>query len=280
MSQQKVWFVTGSSRGIGAEIVKAALAAGDRVVATGRNRDQIVATFKEHSDRLQAVELDVTKELHAFAAVEAAVARFGRIDVLVNNAGYGQLGVFEENTATEIQQQYDTNVFGLFHVTRAVLPVMRKQRSGRIFNVSSMGGMVGFPAASIYCATKFAVEGFSESLAVELAEFGIRITIVEPGYIRTDFLDAASIRYGARRVAGYEQLSPKLRAEYEAHNHQQSGDPAKLANALLTLATSENPPLRFAAGSDAFEGITSKLAGMQRELHDYQKLSASVDGAR
>lgn len=280
MSQQKVWFVTGASRGIGAEIVKAALAAGDQVVATGRNRDQIVATFKEHSDRLLPVELDVTKELHAFAAVEAAVARFGRIDVLVNNAGYGLLGVFEENTATEIQQQYDTNVFGLFHVSRAVLPVMRKQGSGRVFNISSVGGALGFAAASIYCSTKFAVEGFSESLAQEVADFGIRVTIVEPGYIRTDFLDASSIRYGTRRVSGYEQLSPQLRAQYEAHNHRQSGDPTKLANALLTLANSDNPPLRFAAGSDAFENITSKVAGMQSELHHYQKLSASVDGAR
>lgn len=280
MSQPKVWFVTGASRGIGAEIVKAALAAGEHVVATGRNRDQIVATFKEHSERLLALELDVSKELHAFAAVEAAVARFGRVDVLVNNAGYGQLGMFEENTATEIQQQFDTNVFGLFHVTRAVLPVMRKQRSGRIFNLSSMAGMIGFPHAAIYCSSKFAIEGFSESLALDVADFGIRVTLVEPGFTRTDFLESSSIRYGSRQVAGYEEASQKLRAHYASYNGKQSGDPAKLAAAMLTLANSENPPLRFASGSDAFEGMTSKLAGVQSELHSYQKLSASIDGAR
>jgi NAD(P)-dependent dehydrogenase (short-subunit alcohol dehydrogenase family) len=279
MSQPKVWFVTGASRGIGAEIVKAALAAGERVVATGRNRDQIAATFKEHSERLLPVELDVSKEQHAFAAVEAAVARFGRIDVLVNNAGYGQLGMFEENTVVEIQRQFETNVFGTFHVTRAVLPVMRKQRSGRIFNLSSMAGMIGFPAASIYCSSKFAVEGFSESLALDVAEFGIRVTIVEPGFTRTDFLESTSIRYGSRQIADYAQISPKLRAEYESYNHRQSGDPVKLASALLTLANSDNPPMRFASGSDAFERMTSKLAGVQSELHSYQKLSASIDGA-
>ena len=277
MSQQKVWFITGASRGIGAEIVKAALAAGDNVIATGRNRVQIAATFKQHADQVLAVELDVSKELHAFAAVETAVERFGRIDVLVNNAGYGQLGVFEENSAAEIQRQYDTNVFGTFNVTRAALPVMRRQRSGHIFNVSSMGGAIGFPAAAVYCSTKFAVEGFSESLALDVADFGIHVTIVEPGFIRTDFLDSSSIRYGTRRVAGYEQISARLRAEYDSYNHQQSGDPAKLAAALLTLANSDQPPMRYAAGSDAFERITSKLAGMQSELHGYQKLSASVD---
>jgi NAD(P)-dependent dehydrogenase (short-subunit alcohol dehydrogenase family) len=280
MSQAKVWFITGATRGIGAEIVKAALAAGEHVVATGRNRDQIVATFKEHSERLLALELDVTNELHAFAAVEAAVARFGRIDVLVNNAGYGQLGMFEENTAAEIQRQFDTNVFGLFHVTRAVLPVMRKQRSGRILNLSSIAGMVGFPAASIYCSSKFAIEGFSESLALDVADFGIRVTLVEPGFTRTDFLESSSLRYGTRPVAGYEETSAKLRAHYASYNGKQSGDPAKLAAAMLNLANSDNPPLHFASGSDAFEGMTSKLAGVQSELHAYQKLSTSIDGAR
>lgn len=279
MSQPKVWFITGATRGIGAEIVKAALAAGERVVATGRNRDQIAANFKEHSERLLPVELDVTKELHAFAAVETAVARFGRIDVLVNNAGYGQLGMFEENTASEIQRQFDTNVFGLFNVTRSALPVMRKQRSGRIFNVSSMAGMIGFPIASIYCASKFAIEGFSESLALDAADFGIRVTIVEPGFTRTDFLESSSLRYGTRQVAGYEETSAKLRAHYASYNGKQSGDPAKLAAALLTLANSDNPPLRFASGSDAFEGITSKLASVQNELHHYQKMSVAIDSA-
>ncbi|HWK51432.1 MAG TPA: oxidoreductase [Steroidobacter sp.] len=278
MSQPKVWFITGAARGIGAEIVKAALEAGDHVVATGRNRDQIAATCKDHGDRVLAVELDVSKELHAFAAVETAVARFGRIDVLVNNAGYGQLGLFEEISAAEIQKQYDTNVFGAFNVTRAVLPVLRKQRSGHIFNISSMGGAIGFPYASIYCSSKFALEGFSESLALDVADFGIHVTIVEPGFTRTDFLDSTSVRHGSRQITGYEQISTKLKAEYDSYNHRQAGDPARLAAALLTLANSEHPPMRWASGSDSFERVTSKLAGMQAELHQYQQLSSSVDG--
>jgi NAD(P)-dependent dehydrogenase (short-subunit alcohol dehydrogenase family) len=200
--------------------------------------------------------------------------------VLVNNAGYGQLGLFEENTAAEIQQQYATNVFGTFHVARAVLPVMRKQRSGHLFNLSSMGGVVGFPAAAIYCSTKFAIEGFSESLALEMADFGIHVTIVEPGFIRTDFLDGSSIRYGTRRIADYEQLSAKLKSEYDSYNHQQGGDAAKLASALITLANTDNPPLRYAAGSDAFERMTGKLGGMHSELQRWRELSVSVDGAR
>jgi NAD(P)-dependent dehydrogenase (short-subunit alcohol dehydrogenase family) len=154
----KTWFITGAARGIGAEVANAALAAGDQVVATGRNRAQIEKVFAAHADRVLAVELDVTNEEQAFAAVAAAVARFGRIDILVNNAGYGQLGAFEENEVADIERQFATNVFGTFHVTRAVLPVMRKQRAGRIFNLSSMGGVIGFPAASLYCSAKFAVE--------------------------------------------------------------------------------------------------------------------------
>src|SRR4030095_2055085 len=198
----KVWFITGASRGIGAEIAKAALASGDRVVATGRNRAQIEKAFAGH-ERLLAVELDVTDAAQAHRAVDAALAKFGRIDVLVNNAGYGQLGAFEENEAGDIEQQYATNVFGLFHVTRAVLPVMRRQRGGHVFNLSSMAGVLGFASASIYCSTKFAVEGFSESLAMEVAQFGIKITIVEPGFFRTDFLDTSSIRYGGKVVDEY-----------------------------------------------------------------------------
>jgi NAD(P)-dependent dehydrogenase (short-subunit alcohol dehydrogenase family) len=280
MSTQKVWFITGASRGIGAELVKAALAAGDQVVATGRNRAQIERAFTAKADRVLALELDVRNEAQAHAAVGAAVDRFGRIDVLVNNAGYGQLGVFEENTLEEIEQQYATNVFGLFNVTRAVLPVMRRQRSGHILNLSSMGGVIGFPAASIYCSAKFAVEGFSESLALDVAEFGIRVTIVEPGFIRTDFLDGRSVRYGTRSIADYAQISAKLRSDYDAYNHRQSGDPARLAAALVTLAASANPPMRYAAGSDAFERIKGKLSGMQSELATWRELSAAVDGAQ
>ena len=277
MSQGKVWFITGAARGIGVEIVGAALSAGDRVVATSRNPDRIADAFQEHTDRLLTVELDVTQERQAFAAVEASVAHFGRIDVLVNNAGFGQFGIFEQNTAAEIQHQFETNVFGTFHVTRAALPVLRKQRSGHIFNLSSMAGVLGFPAAAVYCSTKFAIEGFSESLALEVAEFGIRVTVVEPGFTRTDFLDARSIRYGTREVAGYGELPARYKANFDSHHGVQIGDPKKLAAALLTLARSERAPLRFASGSDAFDGIANKLASMQNELQSYRPLSTSID---
>lgn len=279
MPSQNVWFITGASRGIGAETVKAALAAGDKVVATGRNRAQLEAAFGGETAHLLPLALDVTRPEQAQAAVEAAVAHFGRIDVLVNNAGYGQLGLFEEVSAAAIERQYATNVFGLFHVTRAILPVMRRQRSGRVFNLSSMGGAIGFPYASIYCSTKFAVEGFSESLALDVADFGIRVTIVEPGFIRTDFLDDRSIRYGDETIDDYAAVSARLRDEYASYNHRQGGDPAKLAAALVTLAASAHPPMRYAAGSDAFERISGKLAGVRAELEHWQALSASVDGA-
>jgi len=276
----KTWFVTGASRGLGFEICRAALDAGHQVVATARDAGKIADALAIPDGRLLTLALDVTDPASIDAAVAAARKRFGRIDVLVNNAGYGQLGMFEENTAAEIQRQFDTNVFGLFHVTRAVLPVMRKQRSGRIFNLSSMAGMIGFPHASIYCASKFAIEGFSESLALDVADFGIRVTSVEPGFTRTDFLESSSIRYGTRQIEDYQEASAKLRAHYGQYNGQQAGDPVKLANALLTLANSDNPPLHFASGSDAFEGMTGKLASVQSELQSYRQLSTSIDGTR
>jgi len=276
----KVWFITGASRGIGAEIARAALASGDRVVATGRSRAQIEKTFAGHPTSVLALELDVTDEALAHRAVDATIARFGRIDVLVNNAGYGQLGAFEENGTGEIEQQYATNVFGLFHVTRAVLPVMRKQRGGHIFNLSSMAGVLGFASASIYCSTKFAIEGFSESLALEVAQFGIKITIVEPGFFRTDFLDKSSIRYGAKVVEDYVPFSTELKATFDSYSHKQAGDPAKLGQAMVQLANVENPPLRYAAGSDSAGRIGEKLRAMQSEIDQWRALSVSTDHAQ
>lgn len=276
----KVWFITGASRGIGAEIARAALASGDRVVATGRSRAQIEKTFAGRPTSVLALELDVTDEAQAHRAVDATIARFGRIDVLVNNAGYGQLGAFEENGTGEIEQQYATNVFGLFHVTRAVLPVMRKQRGGHIFNLSSMAGVLGFASASIYCSTKFAIEGFSESLALEVAQFGIKITIVEPGFFRTDFLDKSSIRYGAKVVEDYVPFSTELKATFDSYSHKQAGDPAKLGQAMVQLANVENPPLRYAAGSDSAGRIGEKLRAMQSEIDQWRALSVSTDHAQ
>jgi NAD(P)-dependent dehydrogenase (short-subunit alcohol dehydrogenase family) len=277
-TMQKTWFITGASRGLGAEIAKAALRAGDRVAATGRHRAAVSDGLGPDGDRLLSLELDVNNEAQAQAAVDSAVNRFGTIDVLVNNAGYGHLGLFEETTVQDAQGQFGTNLFGVFSVTRAALPVMRAARKGRIFNVSSLAGMRGVAFGSLYCASKFALEGFSESLAQEIAPFGIRVTIVEPGPFRTEFLSAESIRYGASAVADYDHQRPALRASFEQRNGQQPGDPVKLAEAIVHLASEPEPPMRFVAGSIAFDSIGAKLAGMQSELARWRTLSVGTDG--
>ncbi|WP_316149615.1 oxidoreductase [Cupriavidus sp. BIC8F] len=273
----KIWFITGAARGIGAEIARAALAAGDKVVATGRDRAKVAEAFAPYGERVLALALDVSSAPQALDAVAQAVAHFGRIDVLVNNAGYGQLGMFEQNTPQDITGQFDTNVHGTFHVTRAVLPVMRRQRSGRILNLSSIGGMIGFEGASVYCAAKFAVEGFSESLALEVARFGIHVTIVEPGFFRTDFLDGSSVRYGALEIDDYAQASASMRGGYDNYSHQQPGDPVKLGRALVQLAGAPKPPLRYAAGSDAQQYLNGKLDTVRAELAEWRVLSLSTD---
>ncbi|WP_395943503.1 oxidoreductase [Brevundimonas sp.] len=275
---QKTWFVTGAARGLGAAIARAALDAGDRVVVAGRNRDALVQTFGADSDTVLSLALDVTDPAAITAGVEAAVARFGRIDILVNNAGYGHIGLFEELTAQDDRAQFDTNVFGLFDMTRAVLPIMRAQRSGHVFNISSGGGMVGGASGSIYCATKFAVEGFSESIAQELAPFGVHVTIVEPGFFRTDFLDASSVRYAANPIADYAEASAAIRGFYDARSHNQAGDPAKLGLAMVTLANAETPPVRWTAGTDAVAMVEGKMAGVKAELDAWRDLSLSTDG--
>jgi NAD(P)-dependent dehydrogenase (short-subunit alcohol dehydrogenase family) len=275
----KTWFITGATRGLGAAIAKAALDAGDRIVVTGRRREAVVAAFGEDSDRVLNLPLDVTRSDQISAAVEAAVARFGGIDVLVNNAGYGHLGLFEESAPDDARVQFETNVFGLFEVTRAVLPVMRLQRSGRVFNISSIGGLVGGDGGSVYCASKFAVEGFSESVAAEVKPFGIHLTIVEPGFFRTDFLDDSSVRYGGVPIADYAESSTAIRAFYDARSHNQAGDPERLGQALVALSQAETPPVRFAVGTDAIGMTERKIAGLQAELDAWRDLSASTDGA-
>lgn len=275
----KVWFITGSARGIGAEIAKAALAAGDRVVATGRKLAQLQTAYAGHGDRVLTVALDVADEAQAVAAVQAAVDRFGRIDVLVNNAGFGQLGRFEEIEAADIERQFATNVFGLFHVTRAVLPVMRRQRSGRILNLSSIGGVLGFAGASVYCSTKFAVEGFSDSLALEVAPFGIHVTVVEPGFFRTDFLDGSSVRYGTREIADYAAHSAEQRSTYDSYSRKQPGDPVKLAAAMVELAETPEPPRHFLAGSDALAMIDGVIEQRRTEIAAWRDRSAGTDFA-
>ncbi|MET0314517.1 MAG: oxidoreductase [Hansschlegelia sp.] len=275
----KTWFITGAARGIGKEIALAALGAGENVVATGRKaRDVETALAGANAgDRLFAVALDVTDDTRPPEVVQATVERFGRIDVLVNNAGYGQLGFFETLAPDQIEQQYRTNVFGLYNVTRAALPQMRKQRSGHVLNISSIGGVVGFGGAPAYTSSKFAIEGFSEDLAIDVKPFGIRVTIVEPGFFRTDFLDGSSVRYGEVAVDDYAEADAQQRAQYGAHSGKQLGDPRKLGQALLRIVAEDEPPLRYAAGSDAVKMTRDALEKRLAELDRWRDLSESTD---
>lgn len=267
--------VTGASAGIGEATVKRLLADGYTVYAAARRTDRLLPLAAAGA---RPVALDLTDDASLVAAVERIRIQTGRLDVLVNNAGYGNLGLFEETTDAEARAQYDTNVFGLYNVTRAVLPAMRRQRSGRIFNISSVGGLLGGEGGSLYCAAKFAVEGFSESIAREVAPFGIHVTIVEPGFFRTDFLDQTSVQYGSRQIEDYAELSAQMKAFWDARNHAQAGDPAKLGRVLVDLAERVTPPLRFAAGSDAVAMIGGKIASLQAELDAWKDLSVTTDG--
>ncbi len=273
----KVWFITGAGRGIGAQIAHAAIASGDRVIAAGRNLEQLKAAFAAADPaQVALVELDVSREAQAPAAIQAAVARFGRIDVLVNNAAYGLLGNFEELSPQEIEQQFQVNVFGVMHVLRAALPVLRSQRAGHVINISSIAGLTGFDGASVYCATKYAIEGLSSSLALELAKFGIKITTVEPGFFRTDFLDQSSVRYGQKVIEDYAAHGTVENA-YGAYHGKQLGDPVKLAAVVVRLAGMENPPKQFLAGSDAVAMANAELDARFSSLNAMAELSRSTD---
>jgi NAD(P)-dependent dehydrogenase (short-subunit alcohol dehydrogenase family) len=252
--------------------------AGDEVVATGRDAKKMEQAFGAGRDRLLTLELDVTREEQAPAAVEAALRQFRKIDVLVNNAGYGHLGVFEESSDEEVRKQFATNVFGLMTVTRAVLPVMRKQRSGRILNVSSVAGLRGGFGAALYCSSKFAVEGFTQSLAPEVAPFGVHVTAVSPGYIRTDFLDPTSVRYSDAAIADYAKAVADMRAFYQNRSHNQAGDPAKLAALILHLARIEDPPVSVVAGSDAVAMAMEVFEKGEARVQAWRDLSVSTDG--
>jgi NAD(P)-dependent dehydrogenase (short-subunit alcohol dehydrogenase family) len=251
----KVWFITGAGSGIGSGTAKAALRSGDRVVATGRNFEKVPK-----------------------AAVDEAMKRFGRIDVLVNNAGYSLLGNFEQMTTAEMQQQFATNFYGVVHLMHAVLPVMRQQRSGQIINISSVAGVVGLKHCAAYGSTKFAVEGLSLSVAVEVEQFGIKITVVEPGFFRTDLLDAHNIRWVGKVIEDY---APEGKAEdmWSQYHGTQPGDPAKLGEALVKIAAMQNPPKLFVAGSDALSTITPAIEERLRAVRANEMLSKSTEGS-
>lgn len=273
----KVWFVTGAGSGIGAGVAKAALKAGDRVVATGRDLGKVRAAYGDTvHDNLAFIELDVADPVQAQAAIDAAMARFGRLDVLVNNAGYSILGKFEEMTNADLERQFATNFYGVAHLMRVVLPVMRGQRSGHIFNISSVAGVVGMKHCSAYGASKFAVEGLSLAVADEVAPFGIHVTIVEPGFFRTDFLAPSNVRWAGNPIDDYaDQGNPKASLE---HHGSQPGDPLKLGQALVQLAGLEAPPKLFVAGSDALSMVAPAVEARLQAVHAHEALSRSTDG--
>lgn len=273
----KVWFITGASRGFGVEFARAALRAGNRVVATGRKASAVREAVGQDSAQLLAVDLDVTDAAAARRAVDLAVSKFGTIDVLVNNAGYGHLGYFEESSDQDIRAQFETNVFGMFNVTRAVLPVMRAARQGRIFNLSSAAGIRGQEFASLYCSSKFALEGFSEGLAGDVAPFGIFVTIVEPGPFRTDFLTRESLRFGETQIADYDERRARVQGSFETRNGKQPGDPVRLADAIVRLASEAQPPMRFIGGAFALDVMDKKLARVRADVDNWRALSAATD---
>ena len=275
MTSKQTWFITGAGRGMGVEFAKAAVTAGHQVVATGRNPDAVARALGDSNDRL-VVKLDVTSTPDAEAAVKATVDRFGAIDVLVNNAASFYAGYFEELTAEQMERQLATSLIGPMNVTRAVLPVMRKQRSGHVVTISSTAGLVGFEYGTAYAASKFGVEGFMESLAPEVERFGIHTTIVDPGFFRTSLLTEESTNYAEPSIEDYAQRNVAQHAFWEGQNGQQSGDPAKLAQALLTIVGEEQPPRRFIAGADAIATAEQVIATLQQETDAFRELSTSL----
>jgi NAD(P)-dependent dehydrogenase (short-subunit alcohol dehydrogenase family) len=276
MTSKKVWFITGAGRGMGADFAKAVLAAGHALVATGRDPGRLAQVLGP-SDDLLAVKLDVTRREDAEAAVEAAVERFGRVDVLVNNAGIFEAGFFEELTPEQIERTLAANLLGQMNVTRAVLPVMRSQRSGHVITISSTAGLASAAEfTSAYAASKFGVEGWMEALRVEVAPFDIHTTVVNPGFFRTELLSEQSTRYAEPSIADYDGRREALVVSWKATHRRQAGDPAKLARALLIIASEKPPPRRFIAGADAIAVAEQKIADLQTDIETYRDLSSSL----
>jgi NAD(P)-dependent dehydrogenase (short-subunit alcohol dehydrogenase family) len=275
MADKKVWFITGSGRGMGVDIAQTALAAGHAVVATGRNTEAVADAVGE-ADDLLVVELDITSLASVEAAVRTAVDRFGRIDVLVNNAGNFYAGFFEELTPEQVERSLATNLIGPMNVTRAVLPVMREQRSGHVVTITSTAGIIGQEFCSAYAASKFGLEGWMESLRFEVEPLGIRTTIVEPGFFRTALLEKESTAYADLSIDDYAERTAQTRPAWEAMSGKQGGDPTKLAKALITLVDEEEPPLRWVAGADAVETVERKAKELLAQVDAHRDLSSSL----
>jgi NAD(P)-dependent dehydrogenase (short-subunit alcohol dehydrogenase family) len=275
-----VWFISGASRGFGRELAASALAHGDQVVATARDPRSVDEALREAGDSLLAQRLDVTDQEQAAAAVAAGLERFGRIDVLVNNAGYGLFGGIEEISDAEARALFDTNVFGLLNVTRAALPTLRSQGAGHVVNIGSSAGFASSAGRGLYSASKFAVEGITEALHAELAPLGIHVTVVEPGSFRTEFLTADSKRRPGKDVPAYADTVGQLHAAIEANNGRQPGDPAKAVAAIRRLVAAAEPPLRLQLGSDCVTLVEDKLASVAKELDQWRELALSTDFTR
>jgi NAD(P)-dependent dehydrogenase (short-subunit alcohol dehydrogenase family) len=273
----QTWLITGASRGLGLEVARLALARGDAVVAAARDPRHVEQAFDATPERLLVVQLDVTNHGHAVEAVARATERFEHIDVLVNNAGRGLIGAVEEASDEEIRAVFDINVFGLLSVTRAVLPNMRSNGSGRIVNISSVGGFAARAGGGIYAGTKFAVEAVSEAMRAELAPLGIQVVIVEPGGFRTDFLDPSSMVLSARTIDDYASTAGEFRDRASQGNHKQPGDPRRAAAAIVEVAAAEDPPLRLVLGADAVARIEGKLEQVAADIAAWRELSHSTD---
>ncbi|MEO0948392.1 MAG: oxidoreductase [Cyanobacteria bacterium J06641_5] len=268
----KVWFITGSATGFGRILAEQLLANGELVIATARKPEQLKDLVAQYPARSLALAVDVTNPQQVRAAVDEAIATFGRIDVLVNNAGYGMMGAIEEVTASEVRQQYETNVFGALDVIRAVLPHLRRQRSGHILNLSSVGGMVSFPGAGIYCSTKFALEALSEAMATEVAPLGIKVTAVEPGAFRTDF-NGRSLVTTDNLIADYDEAIGGFREWVRDVDGKQPGDPTKAVAAMIQVVEMDNPPLHFPLGADSVRAIEAKLAAVRDDVDTHRAIA-------
>jgi len=277
MKTTKTWIITGASRGFGLEISKAVMASGDNVIATVRSNPEVLADKLEHHPQLHVALLDINEEAEASKVAAETVERFGSVDVLVNNAGFGLLGSVEEISDQEARRVYETNVFGLLKVTRAVLPHMRRQRSGHVINFSSVGGLTGSAGWGIYCSTKFAVEGVTEALAKELAPLGIFATTVEPGYFRTNFLDGASLLRAEKVIDDYAETAGAMREIASKISYHQPGDPVKLATAIVRLAASAKPPVHFPLGSDTLKYYREKTEAFNKEIAEWHDVITSTD---
>jgi NADP-dependent 3-hydroxy acid dehydrogenase YdfG len=273
---QRVWFITGASTGFGRLLAEKTLRDGHKVVATARKPEQIANLGYHYSDRCLVLPLDVTNQAQVDSAVEQTIARFGRVDVLVNNAGYGVAGAIEEVSEAEFMPMFETNVFGLLRVTRAFLPQLRKQRSGHILNLSSIGGLLASPGLGYYSSTKFAVEAISESLAAELAPLGIRVTIIEPGPFRTDFLGRSSV-LAEKLIADYDNTAGNMRKYFAENDGKQRGDPHRAVQAMIRVVESPNPPLRLLLGASALQRLRAKLDNWEKEIATWEPVTVGAD---